>query len=164
MKWLQWLKVDTYFAKRSITDFWQGPKCTPQLHRQNSCSCLETLHTKAFLMNGKLPRNSPLTLFFPKFPFVPPKNIKKPLIYWYFQGDQQGTLGIKSLTETFWKKKLQTLCMQLYFKRPLLKVLSSKFCASTKTSSESLKQTPDVTRDCLSIWFHSPIMISTTQI
>lgn len=105
-----------------------------------------------------------LTLFFPKFPFVPPKNIKKPLIYWYFQGDQQGTLGIKSLTETFWKKKLQTLCMQLYFKRPLLKVLSSKFCASTKTSSESLKQTPDVTRDCLSILFHSPIMISTTQI
>ena len=72
---------------------------------RNSCSYLETLHTKAFLMNGKLPRNSPLTLFFPKFPFVPPKNIKKPLVYWYFQGDQQGTLGIKSLTETFWKKK-----------------------------------------------------------
>ena len=40
-----------------------------------------------------------LTLYFPMFPFDPPENIRKPLVFRYFQGDQKGTLGSKGLTE-----------------------------------------------------------------
>ena len=29
-----------------------------------------------------------LTFFFPIFPFDPPKNIRKPKVFWCFQGDQ----------------------------------------------------------------------------
>ena len=38
-----------------------------------------------------------LTLFFPMFPFDPPENIRKPLGFGCFQGDQEGTLGRKGL-------------------------------------------------------------------
>ena len=38
-----------------------------------------------------------LTLYFPMFPFDPPENIRKPLVFWCFQGDQKGTLGSKGL-------------------------------------------------------------------
>ena len=31
------------------------------------------------------------------FPFDPPENIRKPLVFWCFQGDQKGTLGRKGL-------------------------------------------------------------------
>ena len=41
-------------------------------------------------------RNSSLTLFFPMFPFHPPRNIRKPLVF-CFQGDQMGTLVRKGL-------------------------------------------------------------------
>ena len=32
------------------------------------------------------------------FPFDPPENIRKPKVFWCFQGDQKGTLGRKGLT------------------------------------------------------------------
>ena len=38
-----------------------------------------------------------LTLYFPIFPFAPPENIRKPKVFWCFQGDQKGTLGSKGL-------------------------------------------------------------------
>ena len=38
-----------------------------------------------------------LTLYFPMFPFHPPENIRKPLVFLCFQGDQMGTLGSKGL-------------------------------------------------------------------
>ena len=38
-----------------------------------------------------------LTLYFPMFPFDPPENIRKPKVFWCFQGDQKGTLGSKGL-------------------------------------------------------------------
>ena len=38
-----------------------------------------------------------LVLFFPMFPFDLPENNRKPLVFWYFQGDQKGTLGRKGL-------------------------------------------------------------------
>ena len=31
------------------------------------------------------------------FPFDPPENIRIPLVFWYFQGDQEGTFRIKGL-------------------------------------------------------------------
>ena len=34
----------------------------------------------------------------PNVPFDPPENIRKPLVFWSFQGDQKGTLGSKGLT------------------------------------------------------------------
>ena len=37
-----------------------------------------------------------LNPFFPMFPFDPPENIRKRLVFRYFQGDQKGTLGKKS--------------------------------------------------------------------
>ena len=39
-----------------------------------------------------------LTLFFPMFPFDLPENIRKPLVFWSFQGDQKGKVGRKRLT------------------------------------------------------------------
>ena len=33
------------------------------------------------------------------FPFDPPENIRKPLVFWCFQGDQIGTLGSKGLKQ-----------------------------------------------------------------
>ena len=42
--------------------------------------------------------NKNLTLFFPMFPFDPPENIRKPLVF-CFQGDQKGTLGRKGLSK-----------------------------------------------------------------
>ena len=42
-----------------------------------------------------------LTLFFLVFPFDPPENIRKPMVFWCFQGDQKGTFGRKSLTLLF---------------------------------------------------------------
>ena len=38
-----------------------------------------------------------LTLFFPMFPFDPPENIRKPKVFWCFQGYQKGTLRRKGL-------------------------------------------------------------------
>ena len=38
-----------------------------------------------------------LTMFFPMSPFDPYENIRKPLVFWCFQGDQKGTLGRKEL-------------------------------------------------------------------
>ena len=38
-----------------------------------------------------------LILFFPVFPFDPPKNIRKPLVFWCFQWDQKGILGSEGL-------------------------------------------------------------------
>ena len=38
-----------------------------------------------------------LILFFPMFPFDPPENIRKPWVFWRFQGDQKGTMGRKVL-------------------------------------------------------------------
>ena len=32
------------------------------------------------------------------FPFDPPENIRKPKVFWCFQGDQKGTFGRKGLT------------------------------------------------------------------
>ena len=40
-----------------------------------------------------------LTLFFPMFPFDPPENIRKPLVF-CFQGDLKGALGRKGLKHT----------------------------------------------------------------
>ena len=37
------------------------------------------------------------TLFFPMFPLDAPKNIRKPKVFWCFQGDQKGALGGKEL-------------------------------------------------------------------
>ena len=41
-----------------------------------------------------------LTLYFPMFPIDPLENIRKPLVFWCFQGDQNGTLGSKWLNQT----------------------------------------------------------------
>ena len=38
-----------------------------------------------------------LTFYFPKFPFDPPENIRKPKVFWCFLGDQKGTLRSKGL-------------------------------------------------------------------
>ena len=38
-----------------------------------------------------------LTPYFSMFPFDPPENIRKPLVFWCFQGGQKGTLGSKRL-------------------------------------------------------------------
>ena len=37
------------------------------------------------------------------FPFDPPENIWKPLVFWYFPKDQKGTLGRKGLTKKIFK-------------------------------------------------------------
>ena len=42
-------------------------------------------------------KTSSLTLSFPVFPFDPPENIRKPLVFWCFQGDQKETLGKNGL-------------------------------------------------------------------
>ena len=42
-----------------------------------------------------------LTLFFPMLPFDPPENIRKPSVFWCFQGDQKGTLGRKGLKHLY---------------------------------------------------------------
>ena len=34
------------------------------------------------------------TLFFPVLPFASPVNIRKPLVFWCFQGDDEGTLAV----------------------------------------------------------------------
>ena len=49
----------------------------------------------ASLRKVKLDEEKPkiLTLFFPKFPFDAPENIRKPKFFRCFQGDQKGTLG-----------------------------------------------------------------------
>ena len=38
-----------------------------------------------------------LTIFLKMFPFDPPENIRKALVFWCFQGDQKGTLARKGL-------------------------------------------------------------------
>ena len=38
-----------------------------------------------------------LTLFFPIFPFNPPENMRKPMVFWCFQEAQKRTLGRKRL-------------------------------------------------------------------
>ena len=35
------------------------------------------------------------------FPFDPPENIRKPKVFWCFQGDLKGTLGRKEFTPNF---------------------------------------------------------------
>ena len=45
-----------------------------------------------------------LTLYFPMFHFDPPENIRKPLVFWCFQGDQKGTLGSKGLSKNILNK------------------------------------------------------------
>ena len=42
-------------------------------------------------------RHEELTLFFPMFSFDLSENIRKPLVFWCFQGDQKGILGRKEL-------------------------------------------------------------------
>ena len=39
------------------------------------------------------------------FPFDPPEKIKKPKVFWYFQGDQKGALGSNGLNihKVYWK-------------------------------------------------------------
>ena len=48
-----------------------------------------------------------LTLFFPLFPFDPPENIRKPKVFWCFQGDQKGTLGRKGLRVRKYKNEFK---------------------------------------------------------
>ena len=50
-------------------------------------------------VGGKIPIQI-LTLYFPMFPFDSPENIRKPFVFWCFQGDQKGTLGSKGLKES----------------------------------------------------------------
>ena len=63
--------------------------------------------TKVAIMAGetanisKYVENVTLTLFFPMFPFDPPENIRKPLVFGCFQGDQKGTLERKGLMSIF---------------------------------------------------------------
>ena len=40
-------------------------------------------------------KNLNLSLFLPMCFFDPPENIKKPKVFYYFQGDQKGPLGNK---------------------------------------------------------------------
>ena len=42
------------------------------------------------------------TLFFPMFPFNSPEKIRKPKVFWCFQGDQKGTLGREGLKKDYW--------------------------------------------------------------
>ena len=46
-----------------------------------------------------------LTLFFSMFSFDPPENIRKPKIFWCFQGGSEGKIG----------KKMVNLCVRLKF-------------------------------------------------
>ena len=51
-------------------------------------------------LNGVMVENGlrkKLAIFFPMFPFDPPENIRKPLVFWCFQGDQKGTFERKRL-------------------------------------------------------------------
>ena len=66
---LQWLKVDTYFAERSITDFWQGPKCTPQLHRQKQLFMFGNVTYKSFSDEWEASKKFTFNPFLPKVPF-----------------------------------------------------------------------------------------------
>ena len=50
-----------------------------------------------------------LTLFFPMFPFDPPENIRKSLVFWCFQGDQKGILGRKGLRIRYFVKRILTI-------------------------------------------------------
>ena len=55
-------------------------------------------HQQLFLKNANYNLQwISLTLFFSMSSFDPPENIKKPLVFWCFQGDQKGTLGKKGL-------------------------------------------------------------------
>ena len=54
-----------------------------------------------------------LTLSFPMFPFDHPENIRKPKIFWCFQGDQKGTLGRKGLK---FRKMLHNMVAALFNK------------------------------------------------
>ena len=53
-------------------------------------------------------QQSNLTFFFQIFPFDLPENIRKPLVFWCFQGDQKETLGRKGLSGN---------CVVIYFHR-----------------------------------------------
>ena len=60
------------------------------------------------------------------FPFDPPENIRKPLVFGYFQGDQKGTLGRKGVIVLRWDKILLRKTWQLILLRDsvLLPLLS----------------------------------------
>ena len=49
------------------------------------------------MINTRKAKLGYLTLFFPMFPFDPPENIRKPLVFCFFKGDQKGALGRKGL-------------------------------------------------------------------
>ena len=79
-----------------------------------------------------------LTLFLPMFPFDPPENIRKPLVFWCFQGDQKGTLGRKGLSSAkyakyvFWPLNIKVL--KVFFLILTFFVTFSSFSLSIRNS------------------------------
>ena len=55
-------------------------------------------------------------------PFDPPENIRKPKIFWCFQGDQTGTLGKKELMLMERKNLLGGLTLNIYIDLSLIKL------------------------------------------
>ena len=61
--------------------------------------------------------NFSLTFFFPMFPFNPPENIRKPLVFSCFQGDQKGVLGRKGSNCVLSFSLIEILKMSRFFER-----------------------------------------------
>ena len=61
---------------------------------------------------------SKFLLFFPMFSFDPPENIKKPKVFWCFQGDQKKILGRTDFKFDIWTglfaKRLISIIFQIY--------------------------------------------------
>ena len=56
------------------------------------------------------------------FPFDPPKDIKKPKVFWCFQGDQKGTLVRKGLRSSEYLD--ESNCKQVIFFQGIFKVFT----------------------------------------
>ena len=56
-----------------------------------------------------------LTLFLPVFPFDPPENIRKPLVFGCFEGNQKGVLGRKVLKILCNHQKVLPLSLAISF-------------------------------------------------
>ena len=48
-----------------------------------------------FCKKIKLSLEYPANPFFPMFPFDPPENLRKPKVFWYFQGGLKENIGRK---------------------------------------------------------------------
>ena len=76
--------------------------------------CKNTTSKLQFLYRKDRFLTKDLTLFFPMFPFDPPENNRKPLVFCCFQGDQKGILGKKGLRRILCNALFQPHLAQTY--------------------------------------------------